>query len=693
MLLQTRQYVIRALNIAKVYYWTTIRKNRSKYNPTRGIGEEAVTSILLHDVIVAKDVSKAEAALLELPGLKKYFSNLGAPRHQDKFKKHMRSYINIWQCDCPFDVSTTNRYTIVTHEAAITARRHIRKGETIKYLVGNLMAMTVEEAEDLDLTRRDFSVVMSSRKKTPSLFLGPARFANHDCKANARLVHRGSDGMYVIAAQDIAVGKEITVDYGNHYFGENNDECLCKTCEIYQRGGWSGKDRAASSNESDSESDESSSVRDSSEEDGIPSAGSSFTTVDPDSEDMDESPSKRQKLNNGQVGPLSAGVGASEVMTTSSRSTRSNLRSPQNPSIEDVVDHETTDLQSATIDGRHGTPDGTIIGLRSIGKRTSNAAQLPGLHLDESSFSRSSSPVSASDQEQLYQSPEEASKRNALLSKMRSLIYARKPDVDSAREVEEAEPINWEVCGKVSCPIHRRYLGLDPDYEESHLEAASGFDEDLWAIERPSSTSLVANDTVVFPVPAARGRPRKKPAPNQYNLVYEPGPQVAKPEKPRTPRRKRVIQTFFEIEIPSIRKPGDYIRTALLLGDPTARWVTCRTCDEVWVQANGYQTRKECPRCERHSKLYGYQWPKTDKAGKNDDEERVMDHRTVHRFLPPDEEKEEKKKGRGLVIEEAVAADESDGEDVEDGEPSGSTDSRSRGERRMRVVQRVTYTR
>jgi hypothetical protein len=34
-----------------------------------------------------------------------------------------------------------------------------------------------EEELDLGLTRKDFSIVMSSRRRAPSFFLGPARFA------------------------------------------------------------------------------------------------------------------------------------------------------------------------------------------------------------------------------------------------------------------------------------------------------------------------------------------------------------------------------------------------------------------------------------------------------------------------------------------------------------------------------------
>ncbi|KAL9107433.1 MAG: hypothetical protein Q9187_008426, partial [Circinaria calcarea] len=221
-----------------VYFWTTIRKNRSKYFLTRGFSEDDVTRILLYEVVVGKDAQKAETSLLKLPGLRKFMDRLKTDREKEDFRRHMRKYINIWLPDCPFEVSTTNRYTIVTHEAATTARRFIKKGETIKYLCGNLVAMTSEEEKDLDLTRRDFSIVMSSRKKTPSLFLGPARFANHDCDANARLVTRGSEGMQVVAITDINIDDEITVTYGEDYFGIENCECLCKTCESEGRNGW-----------------------------------------------------------------------------------------------------------------------------------------------------------------------------------------------------------------------------------------------------------------------------------------------------------------------------------------------------------------------------------------------------------------------------------------------------------------------
>ena len=53
---------------------------------------------------------------------KMYFSLLNTEREKEDFRRHMRKYIKMWLPDCPFEISTTNRYTILTQEAA-TARR------------------------------------------------------------------------------------------------------------------------------------------------------------------------------------------------------------------------------------------------------------------------------------------------------------------------------------------------------------------------------------------------------------------------------------------------------------------------------------------------------------------------------------------------------------------------------------------
>jgi len=127
-------------------------------------------------------------------------------------------------------------------------------------------------------------------------------------------------------------------------------------------------------------------------------------------------------------------------------------------------------------------------------------------------------------------------------------------------------------------------------------------------------------------------------------------------ESPAAKKRKKRASTpvVDKDHAPPVRIPGDYVLTPALLAHPTSAWINCKICEEPFVQEDAYFTRSSCPRCERHSKLYGYMWPKTDKEGKNDTEERVLDHRTVHRFIKPEEEKSARKRNRSVTSSRAV---------------------------------------
>ena len=721
--------------MAQVYFWTTIRKNRSKYNLTRGISEEGVCSILLHDVIVGKNSQKAESSLLQLAGFKKYFNLLKTEREKEDFRRHMRKYINIWLPDCPFEVSTTNRYTIVTHEASTTARRNIKQGDAIKYLCGNLVAMTSEEEKDLDLTRRDFSIVMSSRKKTPSLFLGPARFSNHDCNANARLVTRGHDGMQVFAVRNIRAGEEITVNYGENYFGEGNCECLCGTCEAEGKNGWPGSSASAISSGSSTpmtnlEPGSEITARYCSSRKRMSDLDSDLSAPGLTSSDDDERPpTKRQKSGTGKAvnyfgvqptGGLVQSHAAKEVKP------RSPLRQVLN--VTDIVipaqDGDENSGQGLSLKnaGQHGkttrTQDDILAGVRAafagIGAATKPVLQRSGRKRPVQKAHPSARSYSDSRNACQIKSPSSfltgitsvncsGRKQNFLRAKpIRSPLHSRKQStqssslvsLQSSSSVSEKDSTFDDRLRLDSSSATTPSAGLEGgiDWNLPPQLAFSPSSSGLTSLSSPLSSlpsiAEIDSDEPCQPthksISGMRGRPRKigSMAPLQPNSKPISG----------TPNKVRGLQPTIELDIPSTRTPGDYIRTHLLLGESYSRWVDCRTCSACWVQANCYQTRKECPRCERHSKLYGYQWPKTEKLGK-DDEERVMDHRTVHRFIHPDEEKDEKKKGKGVQRVEDLESerDDSTGDDYE----SERTDSRvsGGGGGRTRGVGPVSYTR
>ncbi|KAE8149449.1 alpha/beta-hydrolase [Aspergillus avenaceus] len=541
--------------VDRAYFWTNTRKNRTKYIPVRGIVDDAVTRILLHDVIVAKDAVKAERELLAMSGLKKYLARLANDREKEWFRRHLRKYIQMYLPDSPFEVTTTNRYTITEHEAAICARKFIKQGQEIKYLSGTLVPMTREEEQELDLKRKDFSIVMSSRRKTPSFFLGPARFANHDCNANGRLVTRGSEGMQVVATRDIYIGEEITVSYGDDYFGIDNCECLCLTCERAVRNGWAPH--------VDSEDGSSKASTPALNDEGL-STDSQLSPKKrrplPDT-DSDTSPSstprKRAKFTH-QNSKLRTEVSLADFAAAVEPSS-------ENLSLAEKPPQSQSTPNATATDDTLAQANGLVLGAMQTSTTDSDS---PSLETEESHRSSTSTTLTSVDDINIK--------------------------IEESIEVSLPEPT----------PTTTDQLGGE--------KALAATDNDVLSEISDSNATT----------------PRGKGS--------------------RNSRSRLSVVPSVEEESQRARVPGDYTKTSKLLAQAYDRWVDCHTCNSWFVQQNSYLTRRECPRCERHSMLYGFRWPKTDKDGPMDDEERVMDHRTVHRFLYPEEEARVSRKDRGV---------------------------------------------
>ena len=526
--------------------------------------EEDVAKLLQTHVVIEKDAATATQKILELPALKRYHHGLATKDEKEHFLRHLRKYVNIYLPDCPFDVCTTNRYTVITHEASVVARRQIKKGEVVKYLSGIQVAMTKKEEEELDLKNRDFSIVMSSRKKTPSLFLGPARFANHDCNANARLSTVGPHGMQIVCVRNIDIGEEITVTYGDDYFGEDNCECLCATCEKYQANGWARPIKEDSTPQDtpgpeilpgSASKSESYSLRRKraymfDKDTHSPIATLDFPTPPP---------SKRKKVEDDRL--------LSDLPTTES--------------AEDAKSYLTNLCQPSPV--RSSAPE-------SSGFDPLRPQQPPKLKYRYGRLKGQSNPTSDSE------TGRSASPMSSIMDG--SQTSSASTEATSVGEVTDVKP---EILS---------------DSELSELAEGYVLDHSKQQIVR-------------------RRQKLKKEATRQ-SLRNRPLP-VPTVETPET------SEDLDDDEDTERRRPGDYTLTRRLLSSIYSRWVECQHCEEHFVQDDAYLTRVNCPRCERHSKLYGYSWPKTDKEGRNDHEERVLDHRTVHRFVNPGEERSTKK--------------------------------------------------
>ncbi|KAI0408577.1 hypothetical protein F4802DRAFT_355297 [Xylaria palmicola] len=607
--------------IDHAYYWTTIPKNRPSYHPSRGVTEVEVTKIIQSRLIVNPDLETAESEFLLTNGLRRFYNALKTPKEQDGFRAHLRRYMSVYLPDCPFEVSSTNRYTIYNHEAAITARRYIKKGQPIKYLSGIQVMITAKEDKELAKRKKDFSIVISSRNKCAALFMGPARFANHDCDANARLMITGQAGIEIVATRNIDVGDEITVSYAENYFGEDNCECLCNTCEENAVNGWAqGEEDVALKRSIEESCLEGYSLRRRRRDDSCAS-GSRTPSVTPDIR-----PRIRKTKPKAQKGGLEG-----ESL-------------PDSPAPYDIL-REKRKREYETLQSPPVTPAKRLKTLQYEVAPISIPGGLERRSSDDSTSSEHSLFDCASTGAAVLTdvtTPEEeiqdVTLRSPALTPVRSRITALKEEDSDLSSITDFSRTPSAPPILVTMPVIQpdelvitNTIPLDNvDSLTDNIQSAETSQVDLIALPAtsPSLFEETTSDTITSPEgitePSAQGLVRGRPRGRGRSKMDE---------------ERNVAGTVGELTLVNKKRvPGDYTLTPVLLSEPNTAWIHCTNCGNAFVQQNAYYTRSSCFKCERHSKLYGYCWPKTEKDGPNDKEERVLDHRLIHRFLDVVEE-------------------------------------------------------
>lgn len=630
-----------------------------------------MTNIIQNHLIRDPDLDVAEQKLLATDGLKRFYNSLKTPKEKADFRQHLRRYMQIYLPDCPFEVSSTNRYTVTTHEASIVARRFIKRNESIKYLSGIQVVITAEEEEALSSRKKDFSIVVSSRNRMTSLFMGPARFANHDCGANAKLVITGQAGIDIVAVRSIAVGEEITVTYGENYFGEGNCECLCQTCEQNLVHGWKQPDGVIP-------------VKKSIEGDllsqGYNTRGRRrYDRGDSSSRTPSITPDIRPKVYKTKAQRLR---GCDRISTTDSslfeglagaskrrRDTESLATPPITPAKKQKTTHYEIQPIPNPIAERSHSSDAESAGTLSRSESSNGEAMLTDVTTPEDTTDPADVPSNHTPVPQAIENLKQEQDVEQLPS---GGLQDVAPFLAPTDEIAAAAPLlqtpvrprglairdilntpSEAATPEGRTPTDRFAAEFEMQHAEQQVEADEGeVDDQPVAMEPLASLSIEVapdlDDSTVHveisteleaPLKRGRGRPRKHPkteVPKSRKTPSpapqpEPTPVVAKvePERPASPAVPSPV---------TYREPGDYELTPRLLSEPNMAWVRCMICSNAFVQQNAYYTRSSCPRCERHSKLYGYVWPKTQREGPWDKEERVLDHRTIHRFLALDQE-------------------------------------------------------
>ncbi|KAK7221293.1 hypothetical protein V2G26_009296 [Clonostachys chloroleuca] len=564
-----------------VLYWTSVPKNRSTYHPSRGVKGDEIVKIVQEELVLKKDLDGAMKRLMATDGIRRFANCLKTDKEKDDFQRHLRRYTQIYLPDCPWEVNSTNRYTIVSHEAAITARRFIRRNESIKYLSGIQVVITPEEEKEMTTRKKDFSIVVSSRNKCTSLFMGPARFANHDCDANAKLVTTSHAGIEIIATRDIQSGDEITVTYGENYFGEDNCECLCRSCEENLRNGWEPEDGTAPARESVEEF-------------------------------RPEIYSLRRRRRDDSIGGSSRTSSVTPIVRPKVLKTR--LKGSRLSAAGDAFSAAGSPVPDQSPRGRKRPIDALASPPKTPSKRLKC---LTGTRVSESVTSGSCS-----------------------MSRSGSSSGGEAAETDvTSPEKESPEPAMPTPAKESTVLQMKMHLAADP--------------------KSMTIQSILNTPTTETP----QEPPDFSPIAVSIEPVEE-GDSVTPEEDAPKPTKKYQRRVFIKQTTPPAqhRTPGDYVLTPLLLSEPAMAWIQCSVCPTYFVQQNAYFTRSSCPRCERHSRIYGYIWPKTDRAGPSDKEERVLDHRTIHRFLDPNDER--RARGRKMATKEVTPEEESEEEET-----------------------------
>ncbi|GBC00248.1 hypothetical protein RclHR1_00380016 [Rhizophagus clarus] len=227
--------VLTELLIDKINLWFKTFKLNPSYVETK-ISREVLVDHIQRHVIQPNKITNAAKELLKISSV---IEAAGVTSENEReFISHANRYFEMYLPNAGCEISETPRYSgSDKREACIIATKKWQVGDEIKYCTGVLVPITSEEERALE-GGRDFSIMWSTRKDCMCLLLGPARFVNHDCNPNTHFIATGQNTISFKLLRDVAVGEELTAHYGENYFGQGNEECLCVTCEQKQTGGF-----------------------------------------------------------------------------------------------------------------------------------------------------------------------------------------------------------------------------------------------------------------------------------------------------------------------------------------------------------------------------------------------------------------------------------------------------------------------
>ncbi|KAH0827460.1 hypothetical protein J3R83DRAFT_4148 [Lanmaoa asiatica] len=341
----------------------------------------------------------------------RYYLKPYTQKQINAFATHASRYFELYHPGGCIEIAHTSRYSHKTgkSELCILATRPLSPGMVIAELKEEDKELKRTDLRNLDI-RRDFSVIHSRQMKKNHLFLGPARFVNHDCENNCELFREGKYITFRVL-RPIAVGEEITAHYGDGYFGSKNRYCLCETCEKSGRGGYSPEGEA-----SGCESDAGASDDDLSDSQPVQTAVGNvnerrtrrgvYAIIQEQDDDSDESDDEEKEGNKPLANAsdvaevdLELGGDSSSVLRSGSRRSASSSVPPISRSSE-LADGPRAQLKSTQLWQKTSATATPEVFTKSLTPAPSDPAQLPS-RCTRQSASRLSTPINCKEKDRI----------------------------------------------------------------------------------------------------------------------------------------------------------------------------------------------------------------------------------------------------------------------------------------------------
>ncbi|KAG8935439.1 Histone-lysine N-methyltransferase set9 [Tulasnella sp. 417] len=555
-------------------------------------------------------VSAAVDALLQLPFIRQYMKFF-SQKQINCFATHASRYLELYLPSGSIEIASTNRYTWKTgkKELCVLATVPLSPGQTVRELKGSLADLTAAEDEELRRTdrrqsetgiSRDFSVIHSKQKRCSQLFLGPARFVNHDCNPNCELIR---DGRYITfrVIRPIAPGEEVTGWYGEDYFGDGNCDCLCETCEKGVKGGYANRPSPVPEEDEESETGRqdkgkgkakpADSISDSGDttmggrqasQDTTPTLASRkairpvVAVASEHEDDEDEidgstsrSPSRSSRSRTRDAGPSSSG--SSSLNAPNNRSSSKSLRPP--------VSRGDSQTSSGSVDRMFGTTSPSKV-------RKSNSAAIAINAMGSALSTASTSP---------NPSPSRRSSRLSAHTTVDEVLSLPTPGPSQSGH-EDEEPVTIRTSTRIAQRVGPRHslpvaapstrLGMQlptPPLSSQELpEKADGRRGGARRSDSPTNGNKQSGSKEGTPAASAKSEP------------------PTKVDEPQRTLRSRIAQAIAAAQA----------NAAVLQREaPTKKNVKiCKTCNKEVPKGSHYKNN-ECFRCIRHMLIYGSKWP------------------------------------------------------------------------------------